>query len=130
SVLPGQFRLDGILARGTFGTVYRARQLAVERDVAVKVLHADIDPSSEDGRLFVHEIRSVGRIDHANVVRIHQADITHDGRLFFAMELLAGRNLQQLGEEGPLPRERAIELVRQLLEGLAAAHDAGLVHAD
>ncbi len=130
TVLPGRFRIDGVLARGTFGTVYRARQLAVERDVAVKVLHADIDPSSEDGRLFVQEIRSVGRIDHANVVRIHQADIAHDGRLFFAMELLDGRDLQQLGAAGALPRERAIELARQLLAGLGAAHDAGLVHAD
>ncbi|HEU0035669.1 MAG TPA: SUMF1/EgtB/PvdO family nonheme iron enzyme [Kofleriaceae bacterium] len=129
-VLPGRFRIDELVARGTFGTVYRARQLAVERDVAVKVLHADIDPSSEDGRLFVHEIRSVGRIDHANVVRIYQADITYDGRLFFAMELLGGVDLQQLGAAAPLPQARAIELVRQLLAGLGAAHDAGLVHAD
>ena len=129
-VLPGRFRIDRVVARGTFGTVYRARQLAVERDVAVKVLHADIDPSSEDGRLFVHEIRSVGRIDHANVVRIYQADITHDGRLFFAMELLDGSDLQQLGTDGKLSRARAVELVRQLLAGLGAAHDAGLVHAD
>ncbi|MBA3817767.1 MAG: SUMF1/EgtB/PvdO family nonheme iron enzyme, partial [Deltaproteobacteria bacterium] len=113
-----------------FGTVYRARQLAVERDVAVKVLHADIDPSSEDGRMFVHEIRSVGRIDHANVVRIHQADITHDGRLFFAMELLDGRDLQDLGAAKPLERARVVELMRQLLAGLGAAHQAGLVHAD
>jgi formylglycine-generating enzyme required for sulfatase activity len=130
TVLPGRFRIDSVVARGTFGTVYRARQLAVERDVAVKVLHADIDPSSDDGRLFVHEIRSVGRIDHANVVRIHQADITHDGRLFFAMELLDGRDLQVVGGDGPLPRPRAVELVRQLLAGLGAAHDAGLVHGD
>ena len=130
SVLPGRFRLDRLVARGTFGAVYRARQLAVERDVAVKVLHADIDPSSEDGRLFVHEIRSVGRIDHPNVVRIHQADITHDGRLFFAMELLDGEDLHALGAKGPLPRERVVELGRQLLAGLGAAHDAGLVHAD
>ncbi|MEO7091704.1 MAG: serine/threonine-protein kinase, partial [Polyangiales bacterium] len=130
SVLPGRFRIDQIVARGTFGTVYRARQLAVERDVALKVLHADIDPSSEDGRLFVHEIRSVGRIDHANVVRIHQADITHDGRLFFAMELLDGKDLQQVITAGTISRERAIELTRQLLSGLGAAHDAGLVHAD
>ena len=130
TVLPGRFRIDAVVARGTFGTVYRARQLAVERDVAVKVLHADIDPASDDGRLFVHEIRSVGRIDHANVVRIHQADITHDGRLFFAMELLVGRDLQDLGSHGRLPKARAIELVRQLLTGLGAAHDAGLVHAD
>ena len=130
SVLPGRFRLDRLVARGTFGTVYRARQLAVERDVAVKVLHADIDPSSEDGRLFVHEIRSVGRIDHTNVVRIHQADITHDGRLFFAMELLDGEDLQSLGAKGHLPHAHVIELGRQLLDGLGAAHDAGLVHAD
>jgi formylglycine-generating enzyme required for sulfatase activity len=130
SVLPGRFRLDSLVARGTFGTVYRARQLAVERDVAIKVLHADIDPSSEDGRLFVHEIRSVGRIDHAHVVRIHQADITHDGRLFFAMELLDGEDLQSLGAKGPLSAEQVVELGRQLYEGLGAAHDAGLVHAD
>jgi formylglycine-generating enzyme required for sulfatase activity len=130
TVLPGRFRIDSLVARGTFGTVYRARQLAVERDVAVKVLHAEIDPASEDGRLFVHEIRSVGRIDHQNVVRIHQADITHDGRLFFAMELLDGMDLQEVGSKGPLPRARAVELVRQLLAGLGAAHDAGLVHAD
>ncbi len=130
SVLPGRFRIDRLVARGTFGTVYRARQLAVERDVAVKVLHANIDPSSEDGRLFVHEIRSVGRIDHANVVRIHQADITHDGRLFFAMELLDGHDLQELGATGPLPRARVVELMGQLLAGLGAAHGAGLVHAD
>jgi formylglycine-generating enzyme required for sulfatase activity len=130
TVLPGRFRIDAVLARGTFGTVYRARQLSVGRDVAVKVLHADIDPASEDGRLFVQEIRSVGRIDHTSVVRIYQADITHDGRLFFAMELLDGRDLQQLGGRDPMPRERAVELVRQLLAGLGAAHDAGLVHAD
>ncbi|HEU4732381.1 MAG TPA: bifunctional serine/threonine-protein kinase/formylglycine-generating enzyme family protein [Kofleriaceae bacterium] len=129
-VLPGRFRIDSVVARGTFGTVYRARQLAVERDVAVKVLNPDIDPASEDGRLFVHEIRSVGRIDHANVVRIHQADITHDGRLFFAMELLDGHDLQEVGAAGPLPRARAVDLVCQLLAGLGAAHDAGLVHAD
>lgn len=127
SVLPGRFRIDALIARGTFGTVYRAHQLAIERDVAIKVLHADIDPTSDDGRLFVQEITSVGRIDHRGVVRIYQADITHDGRLFFAMELLAGSDLQTLGVVGG---DRAIVLVRALLAGLGAAHDAGLVHAD
>ena len=130
-VLPGRFQIEHALASGTFGTVYRARQLAVQRDVAVKVLHAGIDPTSEDGRLFVHEIQAVGRIDHANVVRIHQADITPTGRLFFAMELLVGRDLQQIiTGEGPLAQDRAVDLIDQLLAGLGAAHDAGLVHAD
>jgi len=129
-VLPGRFRIDKLVARGTFGTVYRARQLAVERDVAIKVLHADIDPASGDGKLFVEEIRAVGRIDHANVVRIYQADITHDGRLFFAMEHLDGQDLQTIGIAERIPQDRAVELVRQLLAGLNSAHEAGLVHAD
>jgi formylglycine-generating enzyme required for sulfatase activity len=129
--LPGRFRVEGMVARGSFGTVYRARQLAVERDVAVKVMQAGIDPLSDDGRLFVQEIQSVGRLDHPNIVRIHQADIAPDGRLFFAMELLSGRDLQQIvAEAGPLPRQRALGIVRQLLAGLGAAHDAGLIHAD
>jgi formylglycine-generating enzyme required for sulfatase activity len=131
SVLPGRFRLEAALARGSFGTVYRARQLAVDREVAVKVLDRAVDPASDVGQLFVHEIQCVGRIDHPNVVRILQADVTADGCLFYAMELLDGLDLQQLVErDGVMPRARAIEIVRQLLAGLAAAHDAGLVHAD
>ena len=131
AILPGRFRIDGLIARGGFGTVYRARQLSVERDVAVKILHADVDPSSPGGRLFVHEIQSVGRIDHPNVVRIYQADVTPDGRLFFAMELLDGRDLEQVIQvEGRLEVDRARMLVGQLLAGLGAAHEAGLIHAD
>src|SRR5262249_58360951 len=77
-ILPGRFRVERELAKGSFATVYRARQLTVERDVAIKVLHSGIDPASVDGRLFVQEIQSVGRLDHSNVVRIYQADITPD----------------------------------------------------
>ncbi|MBK7192776.1 MAG: SUMF1/EgtB/PvdO family nonheme iron enzyme [Myxococcales bacterium] len=130
TVLPGRFRLDARLAEGGFGIVYRARQLAIGRDVAVKVMRAGIDPFSEDGRLFVQEIQAVGRIDHANVVRVYQADVTADGRLFFAMELLDGRDLQAQVEAGPTPLADAVALVAQLLAGLDAAHRAGLVHAD
>ncbi|HUQ01654.1 MAG TPA: SUMF1/EgtB/PvdO family nonheme iron enzyme [Kofleriaceae bacterium] len=129
-VLPGRFRIDCEIARGSFGTVYRAHQLAVGRDVAVKVVNREIDPRSAAGRLFLQEIHAVGRIDHPSVVRIYQADIAHDGRLFFAMELLAGRTLQALVDDGPVSMPRALELVAALLSGLGAAHDAGLVHAD
>jgi formylglycine-generating enzyme required for sulfatase activity len=130
TVLPGRFRLDEELARGSFGAVYRARQLAVDRDVAIKLLHDDLDPTSADGRLFLHEVRAVGRLDHPNVVRIYQADVSHDGRLFYAMELLRGSTLAALCADGPLPAPRAVALTGQLLAGLAAAHEAGLVHAD
>jgi len=130
SVLPGRFRLDRRIARGGFGAVYRARQLNVERDVAVKVLHESIDPASVAGRLFVHEVQGVGKLDHPNVVRIFQADVTSDGRLFYAMELLSGQDLESLLMGGNLEPGRAIALAGQLLAALGAAHEAGLVHAD
>jgi len=131
TVLPGRFKIERELARGSFGNVYRARQLAVDRDVAVKVLHGGVAPGSETGRLFVQEIQSVGRLDHPNVVRIYQADITAAGSLFYAMELLAGRDLQQIIEtDGVLEATRAVALARQLASALGAAHDVGLVHAD
>lgn len=131
TMLPGQFRVDALFARGGFGAIYRARQLRVDRDVAIKVLHAVVDPGSPSGRQFVQEVQSVARIDHPNVVRVYQADLTADGRLFFAMELLEGRDLEQvLREEGTLDQSRAIALICQMLAGLGAAHEAGLVHAD
>lgn len=131
TVLPGRFEIVRELSRGSFGSVYQARQLSIDRDVAVKVLHGSIAPSSELGRLFVQEIHSVGRLDHPNIVRIYQADITPGGSLFYAMELLAGDDLQQLVErEGTLEPRRAVRLVRELASALAAAHDVELVHAD
>jgi len=130
TVLPGRFEIVKELARGSFGNVFLARQLSVDRDVAVKVLHGALAPGSEAGRLFVQEIQSVGRLDHPNVVKI-QADITAGGSLFYAMEFLAGRDLQQIIEtDKKIERPRAIALVRQLASALGAAHEVGLVHAD
>ncbi|HEY5948018.1 MAG TPA: bifunctional serine/threonine-protein kinase/formylglycine-generating enzyme family protein [Kofleriaceae bacterium] len=131
TVLPGRFAIVRELARGSFGYVYVARQLSVDRDVAVKVLHGSIAPGSDTGRLYVHEIQSVGRLDHPNIVRIYQADITPGGSLFYAMELLAGRDLQKIiDQDGIMDRERAVALVRQLAAALGAAHEVELVHAD
>lgn len=130
TILPGRFHLVEKLAAGGFGTVYTAHQIAVGRDVAVKVLN-DLDPRSDDGRLFIREIQHVGRLDHRNVVRIHHADMTRGGQLFFVMELLQGRDLQAtLEDQGAMPGERAAAIIEQLLRGLGAAHDAGIVHAD
>ena len=131
TVLPGRFEVVREIARGSFGNVYLARQLSVNREVAIKVLHGSIAPNSETGRLFVHEIQSVGRLDHPNIVRVFQADITARGSLFYAMELLAGRDLQQLIDaDGVMAQDRAVALARQLASALGAAHEAQLVHAD
>jgi serine/threonine protein kinase/formylglycine-generating enzyme required for sulfatase activity len=130
-ILPGRFRIERELARGGFGIVYHARQLTVNRDVAVKVLHQAVAPGSDEGRMFLREIQAVGRLDHPHIVRIYQADITPDGRLFYAMELVRGRDLQSLLDAGEsFPRERAVALICQILSALGAAHAAGVIHAD
>jgi eukaryotic-like serine/threonine-protein kinase len=131
STLPGRIHVIESLASGSFGAVYRARQMTVNRDVAVKVLHQEANASSEDVELFLHEIETIGRLRHPNVVQIFHADATADGRLFFAMELLAGKTLEQIvADEAPLAADRARGLFRDIVLGVQAAHRAGIVHAD
>lgn len=126
---PG-LQLGSVIARGSFGVVFRGRQIAVNRDVAIKVLHAGFAPDTEPEQLFRDEVRAIGNIDHRNVVRVFDADDTTDGRTYFVMELLDGPTLAELAEAGPLPMPRAIALVAQLLDGLNAVHAAGHIHAD
>lgn len=123
-------RLDAMIASGSFGVVFRGHQLAVKRDVAVKVLHAGFAPDTEPGQLFRDEIHAISAIDHRNVVRVYDAEDTDDGRLYFVMELLEGPTLQQIADAGPLPLPRAMTLIAQLLDGLAAVHAAKRIHAD
>ncbi|MDP6944226.1 MAG: serine/threonine-protein kinase, partial [Myxococcota bacterium] len=132
STLPGRFRLTRELARGAHGVVYMARQLSVNRLVAVKVLDQGASTAKRySATHFVDEIQTVGRLDHPNVIRIYQADRTPDGRLFYAMELVRGPTLETLMEqEGGISPERAVSLTRQVLSGLHAAHTAGVVHSD
>jgi serine/threonine-protein kinase len=128
TVLPGRFRIVSELGRGSFGVVYRAHQELVDRAVAIKVLPARLGIDAM--RRFALEIRSVGRLDHRNIVRVLHADVMSDGRMFVAMELLSGPTLDQLLVDGPLAPTRALGLVLQLIAGLAAAHAAGIIHGD
>lgn len=128
AVLPGRFCIVGELGRGGFGVVYRAHHELIDRDVAIKVLAVRLGP--EAMRRFALEIRAVGRLDHRNVVRVLHADVMRDGRLFVAMELLDGPTLEAALVSGPLGPVRAEPLVRQLIAGLAAAHEAGVIHGD
>jgi formylglycine-generating enzyme required for sulfatase activity len=130
-VLPGRFAIVRELARGGYGVVYVARQVSVDRDVALKVLHRRASALDSAARLFITEIRAIGRIVHPHIVRIYQADRMLDGRLFYAMELVPGPTLRQLlGKRGRIEPERAVTIARQLLSALTAAHAAHVVHAD
>ena len=125
----GGCRLGSVVGRGGMGTVYRATQLALAREVAVKVLPASGIDDAAVAR-FKREARSAAALDHPNCVPIYAAG-EEDGVLYLVMRLIHGLDLGALvAREGPLSQERAVAIITQLAGALDAAHAAGLVHRD
>lgn len=130
-VVADRYRIDASIARGGMSTVYRARDLRLERDVALKVLAPAYatDPNFADR--FLAEARAVAGLSHPNLVHVYDTGTDGDLR-FIVMELLDGyRSLRSILErDGPLPVDAALRLTEQLLAGLAAVHSHGLIHSD
>jgi serine/threonine protein kinase len=130
-----RYALGEKLGRGGMGTVYRARDAALDRDVAVKVLSAP-DPDGALGARLSREARILGRLDHPSVVPVHDVGALPDGRPYYVMKLVAGERLdawaaKTRGEDGAAPDARAVAraLVR-VAEAVAFAHARGVVHRD
>src|SRR5262245_20876149 len=123
----GPYEILAPLGAGGMGEVYRARDTRLEREVAMKVLPADL--ASDVGRLrrFEKEARSASSLNHPNIVTIHDIGST-DGVSWIAMELVEGSTLRQQLVSGPLPTRKILALVPQIAEGLAKAHEAAIVH--
>ncbi|MDH3653848.1 MAG: serine/threonine protein kinase [Myxococcales bacterium] len=131
SVLLEQFRIDEQIGTGGMGTVYRARQTTVDRDVAIKVLKAELARDEQAVFRFEREARLAISLDHPNLVRVFLSGRLADGRLYIVMELLEGRSLaEELEQNGLLTLERALILIMKLCAGLGAVHAAGIVHRD
>ena len=129
STLAG-YRLDALIARGGMGVVYRATQLALERPVALKVIASHLAAKQDFRDRFLRESRLAARLDHPGVVPVYDAR-EEDGELIVAMRLVAGGDLKtRIAREGPLPPQRAIDLLAQIAAALDAAHAAGIVHRD
>jgi tetratricopeptide (TPR) repeat protein len=119
----------GPLGRGGTGTTYRARHLGLDRDVAVKVLDAELARDDRSVARFRREARTVGRLEHPNLVTVF--DLGQEGaRLFIVMQLVEGHSLAERLREGPLPLAEALRMALQLARALRAAHDVGVVHRD
>jgi len=118
------------LGGGGMGVVYKARDLKLERLVALKVLPADLTRDAEAKGRFMQEARAASSLDHHNICTIYEIDETGDGRLFMAMALYDGETLRERLRRGPLPIDQALDLALQLAQGLAKAHAAGIVHRD
>ncbi len=126
----GKYQIRAQLGAGGMGAVYLAFDPLIEREVAIKVLSQEVDASSVALQRFLQEARSIGRLNHPNVVSIFDIDQWH-GQYYIVMELLSGGSLSQLvDEKGALDWREACRIVAQAASGLAAAHQAGMVHRD
>ncbi|MCO5166717.1 MAG: protein kinase [Planctomycetes bacterium] len=125
----GRYRLESELGRGGMGVVWRARQLDLDRPVAVKMLLAGATGDERKRRRFLAEARAVARLVHPNIVAIHDVG-EHEGVLYFTMDLVEGPSLADAIKPKPLSLERALEVARGIADGLACAHAQKLVHRD
>ncbi|HEU4665893.1 MAG TPA: protein kinase [Dokdonella sp.] len=129
-VLGGRFRIEQMIGIGGMGVVYRAHDLSLDIDVALKLLRPDLARRPEAFGNFRQELLLARQVSSPHVVRIH--DIAeHDGRWFISMDYIAGESLERrLDRVRKLAPEQALAIVRGLLEGLSAAHLRGVVHRD
>ena len=128
----GRYRILGELGRGAMGAVYRAVDLVLEREVALKTLLPDLpeDVIDEVRIRFLREARSAGRLSHPNIVTIF--DVGQEGdTAYIAMELLQGRSLHQmLKDPQRIPFHTAADIIAQVAEALEHAHKFSIVHRD
>jgi serine/threonine protein kinase len=126
----GGFEILARLGQGAMGAVFKARQVSVDRVVALKVLPQRFSKDKAYVVRFLREARAAAKLNHPHVVQGIDAGYA-DGYHYFAMEYVEGQSLQQvLRAEGRLAERRALELVRRIAGALAFAHDAGLIHRD
>jgi eukaryotic-like serine/threonine-protein kinase len=129
--LDDKYRLEERLGHGGMGTVYRARHLLIDREVAVKVLNQRFVEDEAARMRFRREAKAAGRLQHSNAVTVTDFGQTNDGYVYLVMELLVGRTLRDmLAKEAPLDSARAVSLMLQVSAAVAAAHEAGIIHRD
>jgi len=125
----GPYEIVAPLGSGGMGEVYRARDERLGRDVAIKVLPASFTGAADRLRRFEQEARAVGALNHPNILAVHDTG-SQNGVQYIVTELLDGKTLRDVLNEGALPVRRALTLFQQVANGLAAAHDKGIVHRD
>lgn len=124
-----QYRILEEIGGGGMGTVYRAQDTRLGRDVALKVLPPDRSVSRRDTSRFLQEARSAAALRHPSICTVYDAGEL-DGVWYIAMAYIPGRSLRDVIDDGPLAPSRALDIAAQVAQGLAAAHARGVVHRD
>jgi serine/threonine protein kinase len=125
----GPYEIVAPLGAGGMGEVYRARDTRLGREVAIKVLPAEVSADAGRLRRFEKEARSASSLNHPNIVTVYDVG-NEDSTSYIAMELVEGVTLRQMLTEGPLPLKKLLAVSAQVADGLAKAHAAGIVHRD
>jgi serine/threonine protein kinase/Tfp pilus assembly protein PilF len=118
------------LGEGGMGVIYKARDLKLDRFVALKFLPPHLTTSEEQKQRFIHEAKAASALQHNNICTIHEIDETDDGQMFICMDYYEGETLKKKIERGPLKIEEAINITIQVALGLACAHEANEIHRD
>jgi serine/threonine protein kinase len=127
----GRYVLKSVLGEGGMGTVYEAEHVPIGRSVAVKVLHPRQAKKKDAIRRFRQEAVSAAAIGHPNICEVYDFGTHDDGSPYLVMERLVGETLaDRIAHEGGLPFHEVIDTLAQMLSGLLAAHEKGIVHRD
>jgi serine/threonine protein kinase len=125
----GSYEILALIGAGGMGQVYRARDLRLGRDLAVKILPPELAIDASRRQRFESEARVVAALNHPNIVAIYDVG-SADGLAFIVSELVEGETLRGVLKRGPVPVRKAMDIAVQIADGLAAAHSAGIVHRD
>jgi serine/threonine protein kinase len=129
--IAGKFLVEDHIGSGAMGAVYRAKQIALDKTIAIKVLHGEHAGDPQFTARFQREAKAASRLNHPNSMQVIDFGAEPDGLLYIAMEYLDGRSLHRLiREERPLAPARVADILMQTLAALAVAHDMGVVHRD
>ncbi|HEY4156992.1 MAG TPA: serine/threonine-protein kinase [Polyangiaceae bacterium] len=131
-ILGGQFQILEKIGTGGMGSVYKASQPAMNRMVAIKILHPKLANRKDLVSRFRREARAMSQLSHPNTVKVFMyGELEDDGSLYIVMEMLEGKNLNQtVRKGGPIPQDGAIAILIQVCGALQEAHDLGIVHRD
>ena len=129
TLIAGKYKIIDKIGEGGMGQVYKAKDMRLDRTVALKFLPSDLTKDPEAKKRFIQEARAAAALDHPNICTVYEVDET-ESQTFIAMSYIQGQNLKDKLKEGPLDIDKAKDIALQVAEGLKEAHEKGIIHRD
>jgi serine/threonine protein kinase/Flp pilus assembly protein TadD len=130
TIIADKYRIGEKLGEGGMGIVYKALDMTLNRDVALKFLPPEYTRDKDARERFVREAKAASALDHPNICTIHEINKTEDEQVFIVMAYYEGQNLKGKIKRGPLKQKDVIDLALQVAQGISAAHKKGIIHRD